>query len=83
MLITALIRALHLSLSRDLERKGWEFTDRIGLAQDRYRWRALVKAVVNLRATECTTGGLSNSAKLHTTTPCLHRTAQSRILIAA
>jgi hypothetical protein len=25
------------------------FVDWIGLAQDRYRWRALVKAVMNLR----------------------------------
>ena len=27
----------------------WECMDWIDLAQDRYRWRALVKAVMNLR----------------------------------
>jgi hypothetical protein len=28
---------------------GWSFVDRIGLAQDRYRWRALVNTVMNIR----------------------------------
>jgi hypothetical protein len=30
---------------------GLGAVDWIGLAQDRYRWRALVKAVMNLRVT--------------------------------
>jgi hypothetical protein len=29
---------------------GWGGVDRIGLAQDRNRWRALVNSVLNLRA---------------------------------
>jgi hypothetical protein len=33
----------------DLVEIGWVGVDRIGLAQDRYRWRALVNAVMNLR----------------------------------
>jgi hypothetical protein len=28
---------------------GWSGVDWIGLAQDRYRWRALVNSVMNLR----------------------------------
>jgi hypothetical protein len=28
---------------------GWSVVDWIGLAQDRYRWRALVNSVMNLR----------------------------------
>jgi hypothetical protein len=28
---------------------GWNDVDRIGLAQDRNRWRALVNSVLNLR----------------------------------
>jgi hypothetical protein len=28
---------------------GWDGVDWIGLAQDRYRWRALVNAVMNPR----------------------------------
>jgi hypothetical protein len=33
----------------DLLERGLCVVDWIGLAQDRYRWRALVKAVMNLR----------------------------------
>jgi len=32
----------------DLREMGWEGVDRIHLAQDRDRWRALVNAVMNL-----------------------------------
>jgi hypothetical protein len=47
--------------------------DRIGLAQDRYRWKALVKMLMNLRVpynagkllSGCTTCALSSSAELH------------------
>jgi hypothetical protein len=45
----------------------------IGLAQDRNKWRALAKTVMNLRVPQdagnlssgFTTGGLSSSAQLH------------------
>jgi hypothetical protein len=33
----------------DLVEIGWGGVDWIGLAQERYRWRALVNAVINLR----------------------------------
>jgi hypothetical protein len=33
----------------DLGEVGWGDVDRIGLAQDRDRWRALVNAVMNLQ----------------------------------
>jgi hypothetical protein len=33
----------------DLLEMGLNVVDRIGLAQDRYRWRALVNLVMNLR----------------------------------
>jgi hypothetical protein len=34
----------------DLEEIGWGGEDWTGLAQDRYRWRALVNAAMNLGA---------------------------------
>jgi hypothetical protein len=33
----------------DLVEIGWSGVDWIALAQDRYKWRALVNAVINLR----------------------------------
>jgi hypothetical protein len=33
----------------DLGEVGWDDVDWIGLAKDRYRWRALVNFVLNLR----------------------------------
>jgi hypothetical protein len=33
----------------DFPEVGWGVVDWIGLAKDRYRWRALVNAVMNLR----------------------------------
>jgi hypothetical protein len=33
----------------DLQEVGWEDVDWIDMAQDRYRWRAVVNAVLNLR----------------------------------
>jgi hypothetical protein len=52
---------------------GWGDVDWIGLSQNRYRWRALVNSVLNLRvpqntgklSTVLTTGDLSSSAQLH------------------
>jgi hypothetical protein len=37
------------SIKIDLLERGLSVVDWIGLAQDRYRWRALVNAVMNLR----------------------------------
>jgi hypothetical protein len=37
------------SIKMDLREVGWEGVDWIDMAQDRYRWRALVNAVMNLR----------------------------------
>jgi hypothetical protein len=36
-------------IKMDLVERGLIVVDWIGLAQDRYRWRALVSAVMNLR----------------------------------
>jgi hypothetical protein len=33
----------------DLAEIGWGGVDRIGLAQDRYKWKALVKMVMKLQ----------------------------------
>jgi predicted small integral membrane protein len=37
------------NIKMGLLRIGWVGVDWIGLAQDRYRWRALVNSVMNLR----------------------------------
>jgi hypothetical protein len=37
------------NITRDLLEIGLSVVDLIGLAQDRYRWRALVNSVMNLR----------------------------------
>jgi hypothetical protein len=37
------------NIKMDLLEKGLNVVDWIGLAQDRYRWRALVNSVMNLR----------------------------------
>jgi hypothetical protein len=37
------------SIKMDLREIGWDDKDWIDLAQDRYQWRALVNAVMNLR----------------------------------
>jgi hypothetical protein len=61
------------NIKMDLVEIGWAVVDWIGLAQDRYKWRALVNAVMNLQVPKnagelpsgCTTGGVSSSAQLH------------------
>jgi hypothetical protein len=37
------------NIKMDLLAIGWDEVDWIGLAQDRYRWRALMNSVMNLR----------------------------------
>jgi hypothetical protein len=37
------------NIRMDLVEMGWSRVDRIGLAHDRDRWRALVNSVLNLR----------------------------------
>jgi hypothetical protein len=37
------------NIRMDLQEVGCEYVDRIGLAQDRYGWRRLVSAVMNLQ----------------------------------
>jgi hypothetical protein len=37
------------NIKMDLLEIGLNVVDRIGLAQDRYRWRALLNSVMNLR----------------------------------
>jgi hypothetical protein len=52
---------------------GWGGVDWIGLAQDRYKWRALVNAIMKLWAllnagklsNDCRACGLSSGAQLH------------------
>jgi hypothetical protein len=57
----------------DLFEIGLGVVDWTGLAQDRYRWRALVNSVMNLQVSikcwelpnGCTTCGLSSGTQLH------------------
>jgi hypothetical protein len=42
-------RRLVNNIRMDLGEVGWGDVDRIGLAKDRNRWRALVNSVLNLR----------------------------------
>jgi hypothetical protein len=57
----------------DLREIGWDGGDWIYLAQDGDQWRALVKAVMNLRVPEnagkflssCTIGNFSRRVQLH------------------
>jgi hypothetical protein len=57
----------------DLLERGLSVVDWIGLAQDRYRWKALVNAVMNLQVPQnagklpsgSTTYGLSSGTQLH------------------
>jgi hypothetical protein len=61
------------NMKMDLLEIGLSVVDWIGLAQDTYRWRALVNAVMNLRVPSnagklpsgCTFCGLSSGAQLH------------------
>jgi hypothetical protein len=61
------------NIKMDLVEIGLGVVDWIGLSQDRYRWRALVNSVMNLRVpynagklpSGCTTCGLSIGADLH------------------
>jgi hypothetical protein len=57
----------------DLVEIGWGGVDRIGLALDRDKWRALVNVVMNFwvpqsagkLSSNCITGDLSSGAQLH------------------
>jgi hypothetical protein len=61
------------NIKMDLEETGWCGMDRIGLALDRVRWKALAGAVMNLLFSETirkflsilATGGLSTRVQLH------------------
>jgi hypothetical protein len=56
------------NIKKDLEGIGWSDVDAISLSQDRYRWRALMKAIMNFRvpyhsgkfSSDYTTDGLSS-----------------------
>jgi hypothetical protein len=61
------------NIKMDLLEIGLSVVDWIGLAQDKYRWRAVVNSVMNLRVTQnagnlpsgCTSCGLSSGTQLH------------------
>jgi hypothetical protein len=61
------------NIKMDLLERGLSVVDWIGLTQDRYKWRALVNAVMNLWVPEnawkllsgCTSCGLSSGTQLH------------------
>jgi hypothetical protein len=61
------------NIKMDLLEIGLSVVDWTGLAQDRYRWRALVNSVINLQVplnagklpSGCTTFGLSSGTQLH------------------
>jgi hypothetical protein len=61
------------NIEMDLLETGLRFVDLIGVAQDRYSWRLLVNAVMELRVSEnagklpsgYTTCGLSSGTQLH------------------
>jgi hypothetical protein len=61
------------NIKMDIVELGWGWVDWIGLAQDRHKWWALVNVAVDLRvpcnawnlSSDCTIGGLSNSAQLY------------------
>jgi hypothetical protein len=57
---------------KDLEERGWGGVARIGLAEDRVKWRALVNAVMNLRVPQ-------NAAKLWTS----YTTGRPRVMISS
>jgi hypothetical protein len=61
------------NIKMDLLDMGLSVVEPVGLAEDRYRWRALVNAVMNIRvslnaeklSSGCTTCGLSSGTQLH------------------
>jgi hypothetical protein len=54
------------NIKMDLLEIGLSAVDWIGLAQDRYRWRALLTSVMNWKLPNgCTTCGLSSGTQLH------------------
>jgi hypothetical protein len=57
------------NIKMDLLEMGLSVVDWIGLAQDRYRWRALVNSVMSIKCWElpsgCTSCGLSIGTQLH------------------
>jgi hypothetical protein len=60
------------NITMDLREIGWDGMHWIELAQDRYRWRALVNTVMNLRVPQnaeflssFTIGGFSRRTRLY------------------